>query len=385
MIGSNYGDCGKGLITDYLCRRYLPSLNVRFNGGAQAGHTVVDTERKGAPRRHVFRHFGAGAFAGATTFWSRFAIVNPMEFMVEHAKMVALGEAWPLVLDPMAPVTTPFDMLVNHAAEADRGGARHGSCGMGIGETVERTERYDGLYAKDLYNTARVRSFLLSVEQEWVPLRASELGLRRTPRLSQSFIDHYLRDCDAMTRYVGEPRAFADVAHAFQDVVFEGAQGLALDACADGFPHVTRSRTGMTNVRLLAGEADLSVQPVYVTRWYLTRHGAGPLPEEMPTPDYVVDRTNVPNEHQGVMRVAPMVLDVWAARVNADRNVGDRPPIVAITCLDQMPSGSGSREQLYDVTCEAFGAAVEATSVLASTGPSSDDVNHMVFEDVAHA
>ena len=60
IIGANYGDEGKGLISDYLVDREQAKIVIRFNGGAQAGHTVVTLDGK----RHVFKHFGSGTFQG---------------------------------------------------------------------------------------------------------------------------------------------------------------------------------------------------------------------------------------------------------------------------------------------------------------------------------
>ena len=79
VIGANYGDEGKGLATDYLASQGTKSLVVRFNGGAQAGHTVVTPDGC----RHVFHHFGSGVFAEADTFLSKFFIVNPILFRTE--------------------------------------------------------------------------------------------------------------------------------------------------------------------------------------------------------------------------------------------------------------------------------------------------------------
>lgn len=74
VIGAGFGDEGKGLMTDYCCQRPKYTTVVRFNGGAQAGHTVVTPDG----RRHVFSHFGSGTLRGAATFLSRFFICNPI-------------------------------------------------------------------------------------------------------------------------------------------------------------------------------------------------------------------------------------------------------------------------------------------------------------------
>src|SRR4051812_30640034 len=90
VIGANYGDEGKGLVTDYLAEEGEGAVVVRFNGGAQAGHTVVTPEGK----RHVFHHFGSGTFRKARTHLSRFFISNPALFRPEFE---ALADQEPVV------------------------------------------------------------------------------------------------------------------------------------------------------------------------------------------------------------------------------------------------------------------------------------------------
>ena len=83
VIGANYGDEGKGLMTDFLCRQHSADLVVRFNGGAQAGHTVVTPEGE----RHVFHHIGSGYFAGVPTYLSKFFVSNPVLFKQEYQEL----------------------------------------------------------------------------------------------------------------------------------------------------------------------------------------------------------------------------------------------------------------------------------------------------------
>ena len=82
VVGANFGDEGKGLMTDYFCRqsalRGEKCLVVLHNGGAQRGHTVVTPEE----HRHVFHHFGSGTFAGADTYLSGDFIVSSSQLQV---------------------------------------------------------------------------------------------------------------------------------------------------------------------------------------------------------------------------------------------------------------------------------------------------------------
>jgi adenylosuccinate synthase len=123
-------------------------------------------------------------------------------------------------------------------------------------------------------------------------------------------------------------------------LVFEGAQGLLLDEHTGQFPYVTRSNTGLTNVVKLA-PVDEALNVWYVTRAYLTRHGAGPMVgEDSSVGDGVVDLTNKPNDWQGSLRFAP--LDPYAVLANICRDVNacGRQVVVnvVVTCCDQVDS-----------------------------------------------
>ena len=110
VIGAAWGDEGKGLLTDALARP--DTLVVRFNGGAQAGHTVTAPDG----RRHVFHGVGSGTFRGAATFLSRFHVHNPLLHGEEVAQLRRLGLHPRVLADPQGMVTTPWDMMLNQIA-----------------------------------------------------------------------------------------------------------------------------------------------------------------------------------------------------------------------------------------------------------------------------
>lgn len=88
VIGANWGDEGKGLMTDYFSQK-PNTIVVCSNGGAQRGHTVVTLDSI----RHVFRHFGSGTFNGASTYLSEDFICNPIIFRQEYEELKNLGYA----------------------------------------------------------------------------------------------------------------------------------------------------------------------------------------------------------------------------------------------------------------------------------------------------
>lgn len=330
VVGAAYGDEGKGLGVDALAstlaQRGRRVLVARANGGAQAGHTVATPQGE----RHVFHHIGAGTFAGADTHLTRFFALHPTAFVREAQALAGRIPDVRISADPDAPVTTPWDMLINQIVETVRAGGRHGSCGLGFGETLERTEQGPVLLAKDLAGV-NLRDRLHGIQHDWLPRRLEALGITHIPapfdavirdgRINQAFE----RDAAEMLRNVALV-ADGEVLSAADALVFEGAQGLLLDQDYGVFPHVTRSNTGLRNPARLAREAGYERMDVlYMTRAYGTRHGAGPLPLESPTlPGVVVqDPTNAPNAWQGALRLAPLNADAVRDAIAWDRADGE--------------------------------------------------------------
>ena len=145
ILGLGFGDEGKGLMTSYLSQTLYSPLVIRFSGGQQCGHTVVD--KKG--NRHIFSNFGSGTLDGAPTYWSKYCTFHPNGLLNELKLLKQIGANPIIYVDNLAQVTTPFDIIYNQALEKSRDVA-HGSCGVGIGTTVERNLTPYKLYAQDL-------------------------------------------------------------------------------------------------------------------------------------------------------------------------------------------------------------------------------------------
>lgn len=387
VIGAAYGDEGKGLMTDRLVAQTKAPMVVRTNGGAQAGHTVTTPDG----RRHVFSHIGSGAFAGAATHLSSFFVAHPMFFLGERERVLALGGDVRVSADPRAIVTTPFDILINQIVEESRGTARHGSCGMGFGETIERNLRADvALSVADLAGSRLgVVSRLERIRRDWVPARLAKLGVAEIPERfkdilkEDAILRRFLDDCEA---FIGTVTTMDD-ADISNGAVFEGAQGLLLDQDYGAFPHVTRSNTGILNMAAVAREAGIDViEATYATRAYTTRHGAGPLAHESDDMGYaeIVDPTNIHNDWQGTIRAAPLDLDVLAAAIRHDMGRADGVELrasVAVSCLDQIGAGASvylggvGRKVSVDALPAAVAAATELTVSAVSEGPTRANVS----------
>lgn len=321
VIGANFGDEGKGLVTDYLCSTQGAGVVVRFNGGAQAGHTVVTPDGQ----RHVHGHFGSGTLAGVPTYLSQFFVLNPICFFRELKDLHALGIEPKVYAHPECVVTTFADMLINQALETKRGDGRHGSVGLGVSETIERSLVPElKITMSDLWNhISTLEARLAEICGKYAEFRTGKPI--REPEMLAKFIE----GCWMFAEHV-HPLGIAQC----PDPVFEGAQGLLLDqGNKQFFPHVTRSNTGIANVRALCAQAGITdLDAYYVSRTYLTRHGAGPLPGEDPALSFE-DDTNVEHPWQGRIRFAPLDVDSLRKRCAAD--FGERPKI-ALTHCDQL-------------------------------------------------
>src|SRR6266545_215189 len=165
-VDLGFGDSGKGSIVDFLTRIHAAHTVVRYNGGAQAAHRVVTDGPN--PREHVFAQFGSGTLAGAATHLSRFMLLDPLAMVAEERHLQSLGvpDAFQrTTIDERALVITPFQRAANRLKELARGDGRHGSCGMGIGETMADYLRYGDrvVLAGDLASSDALRAKLAFV------------------------------------------------------------------------------------------------------------------------------------------------------------------------------------------------------------------------------
>lgn len=340
VIGANFGDEGKGRIVDELASKAeIPAVVVRYNGGAQAGHTVITPENK----KHIFHHFCSGTLTGADSWLSDFFIANPFLWVREYKQLKDIGIKPNLFIHPHTPLSTPYDMLINREVEKWRGMSRHGSCGYGIAETVERLCNTPyRTFVKDA-NTSKFKDMVNDIRDKYSFRRLAELGIQKPSEwfyqsnATDGLLEQYYDELAMLLKAVPQRRtAFLNK---YKTIIFEGAQGLCLDERHRFYPNVTRSKTGLTNITKICKKINVGrIEVVYVTRAYLTRHGAGPLPTEDKTLSYK-DETNINNEWQGELRSGHLDLDLLAESIKHDiRSTSLKiQPSIAITCFDQVP------------------------------------------------
>ena len=336
VIGANFGDEGKGYMTDYFANEAKEQnkscLVVCHNGGSQKGHTVVSP----SGLRHVFHHFGSGNITGADTYLSKDYIVNPITFNKEYEELKRKGIVTKTFVHKDCLTTTPFDMMINQIVEEYRNGDRHGSCGLGINETIVRNNNLDKMTISDILSLLQlhlvdhVYSNLNYIESYYIPDRLKELGVNSIPTKwveilskKENIIDNYIIDLYMMQSRI--ELVDDSILDKYEYVIFEGAQGLLLDQNnIEYFPHLTPSNTGLMNpVNIIKDKNVNDIEVCYVTRTYMTRHGAGKFNSECSKDEInpnMVDLTNVPNEFQGTLRYGKLDLNDLKNRIENDFN-----------------------------------------------------------------
>lgn len=340
-VGLGFGDEGKGSVVDYLCRRFDAGLVVRYNGGHQAGHNVVLPDG----RSHTFSQFGAGTFAGVKTYLGRHMIVEPIALRNEAEALINKGVSDPassLIINYKSLVTTPWQKHLNRIKELSRV-QRDGSCGVGVGET----RKYWLDYGKDALTFGELQGSGYSTLTDKLEL------IRQRVLIDAESYDNPLsnnRDeikkeikllYDLCPKKVASRLCLAAAGIAISDgcprtgtAIFEGSQGILLDEFYGFHPHTTWSTTTSRHAFDELGTTD-NTTVIGITRSYMTRHGAGPLPTEDVTIK-LKDYNNPYNSWQQNMRFGYLDVPLLQYAVEADGNIDSIFVTHMDNCLDKV-------------------------------------------------
>ncbi len=277
VIGSQWGDEGKGKIVDLLTDRV--HAVVRFQGGHNAGHTLVINGRKtvlhlvpsGVLREDAMCVIGNGVVLSLPALFKE---VDELESAGTHvSKRLRVSEACPLIL--------PYHVALDQAREKARGGAAIGTTGRGIGPAYEDKVARRALRTGDLLDRARFSAKLAEV------MEYHNFVLRNYFHVEtvdfQKTLDETLALAERLKPMVTDvPELLDGYTRAGKPVMFEGAQGALLDIDHGTYPYVTSSNTCSGAASLGSGIGPNQIGYVLgVTKAYTTRVGAGPFPTEL--------------------------------------------------------------------------------------------------------
>ncbi len=275
VIGSQWGDEGKGKITDYFACR--ADMVVRYQGGNNAGHTVAFDGNK-----YSLQSIPSGVFNPRTVnVMGNGMVVNPESVVAELQKLHDRGITdYQLFISDRAAMVMPWHGDLDGAYEAQKGGSKIGTTKKGIGPTYSDKYARTGLRIGDLlepeYFAERLKAALEVKNLELRMLGLKEYDFRQV-------YDRYMELAGKIGHMITDTSALINEAiHSDRKILFEGAQGMMLCCDHGTYPFVTSSSPSASGVPVGAGVAPKWIDNVLgVAKAYCTRVGEGPFPTEL--------------------------------------------------------------------------------------------------------
>jgi adenylosuccinate synthase len=274
IVGTQWGDEGKGKIVDYCSKD--ANLVVRYQGGTNAGHTIVLDEK-------VFklRLVPSGVFYGNKVLIGSGVVVDPEILLQEINTLTQRGIDVDLVLSGKAHVTLPYHPILDGSWDKARGKGKIGTTKRGIGPTYTDKIARRGIRVYDLVNNTYEERVRWNVQ---LANKILQYVLEVEQRLDEKEI---LQQCSRWSKglqgYVGNvSEVINEALEAKRNVLFEGAQATFLDIDHGTYPFVTSSNPIAGGACVGAGVGPTRIQKVLgVCKAYTTRVGKGPFPTEL--------------------------------------------------------------------------------------------------------
>ncbi|MGU3374590.1 adenylosuccinate synthetase [Chryseobacterium sp. M5A1_1a] len=319
VIGLGFGDEGKGITTDFLAQQNPGSVVIRFSGGQQAAHTVMIDDQK-----HVHSSFASGALRGLPSYFTEHCTIHPTFLLNEREELRAKNGNIELHIHPLAKVTTPFDVWQNRTNSKN---LEHGTCGKGIGTTMKRHESPYKLFAIDLIAP---REMLI----EKLKGIAYYYGYIEENQVEE-LLNPFLEAIDQIDWKIDDYTYLKS----FDNLIFEGSQGILLDMDHGVFSNVTYAHTTSKNAYEICKQLKVEdIEMYYVTRSYSTRHGNGWMSNEREIRlKNNEEETCIFNEYQKELRFGDLDYNLlnYALKLDGAYICPTKKNLV-VTCLDQI-------------------------------------------------
>jgi adenylosuccinate synthase len=276
LIGTQWGDEGKGKVTDWLANEM--DLVVRYQGGHNAGHTVI------ADGHELKLHLLPSGIlhSNITSVIASGLVIDPRALIKELDEVRDIGISEPnLVLSANAHLIMPYHRLLDQASELKLGSAKIGTTGLGIGPAYTDKASRVGLRVQDLLDMKIFREKLevalafknqvLTKIYDTEPLDAGEI------------VAEYGEYAGRLRGVIGDAsRVINEALDNDKNVLLEGAQGMMLDLDYGTYPFVTSSSPIAGGACTGAGVSPLRIKRIIgIAKAYTTRVGSGPFPTEL--------------------------------------------------------------------------------------------------------
>lgn len=292
LVGAQWGDEGKGKVTDWLAER--AQIVVRYQGGSNAGHTVI----RGGQTFKLHLVPSGILYPDVQCLIGSGVVVDPQGLLAELDALKGGGVSLAnLFISRSAHVTMPYHRRLDAAEERQRGAAAIGTTGRGIGPTYTDKVNRTGIRLMDLLEREILEARLQSVLPQKNAVLSHVFG--ESPFELSEILDEYLAYGERLRPYMADVAVLVSraVKHG-ASILLEGAQGTMLDLDAGTYPFVTSSHPVAGGACLGTGMGPTAIDQVLgVTKAYTTRVGGGPFPTEMPSAE--ADRLRVAGSEFG--------------------------------------------------------------------------------------
>jgi adenylosuccinate synthase len=271
VVGTQWGDEGKGKITDFLAQH--SDVVVRYQGGNNAGHTVVFDGEK-----HSLHLLPSGILnPKIDNVMANGMVINPKAFVEEISK---IKNTFNLSISDRAHIVLPYHPELDKAYELRKGDEKIGTTHKGIGPAYTDKAARIGIRVSTFIHPSRFKNELDAImDQKNFELNAYDHELLD----KDAIYSEYLPYAEAMKPYVKDTSVYLNqLIEDNKKILFEGAQGVLLCLDHGTYPYVTSSSPTASSVPLNTGIAPWLVEgAIGVTKAYTTRVGSGPMPSEI--------------------------------------------------------------------------------------------------------
>lgn len=278
VIGAQWGDEGKGRIVDLISEKV--DIVVRYQGGNNAGHTIVIGEEK-----VVLHHLPSGILRdGKISVIGNGVVIDPKVLIQEINELTQAGytaDETNLRISDRAHIIMPYHRAIDLARESTNGKGKIGTTGRGIGPVYEDKAARRGIKFSDLINPEALSERLKNVLEERNSYLTKVLG--GEPIEFDDIFSEYSKYGQELKRYACDVSNLLNKSMANgKNILFEGAQGALLDIDFGTYPYVTSSSSGSGGASPGTGVSPTSIDTVLgIAKAYTTRVGEGPFPTEI--------------------------------------------------------------------------------------------------------
>jgi adenylosuccinate synthase len=280
IIGSQWGDEGKGKIVDFLARKY--DVVVKFTGGNNAGHTVVIKNK--IYKMHIIP---SGVFQGKKALVAPGVVFDPEVLLTEMDTLRKNNIPLDLLIDWRVNLVMPYHRELDAATEIFKGKSSTGSLRLGIGYCYEDKNNRSGIRCEDIINPKLLREKLGKI----IPIKKSIIekvyGQKSNLNIDEIF-KLYIKYGKILNKYFGDVSEYITSNLTKKKFMFEGANGTMLDGTFGTVPYTVANQTIAGTVFAHCGIPIFPMECLGIVKSYTTRVGNGPFPTE---------QTNTIGEH----------------------------------------------------------------------------------------